>query len=158
MKRVWVVAAILSFISVTAGFAQAPAPSVAPLSAEALAAILGPPADTACPEPQESVVLPDQRQGVYKTCSASATCNDTSGVPVSCSFGGAGGSCTFTNQNCAAGIRGSVNCQGSVTQCPVCPCGSTQCCICASTGDCFACCRCDGGGPVFCRNQCEPFP
>jgi len=159
MKRVWIVVAVLSFLSVSAGFSQAPAPSVAPLSAEALAAILGQPAATACPKPQESVVLPDQHQGIYKTCNASATCNDTSGVPVSCNYGGSGGSCTYQNQNCAAGVRGQVNCQGSVTQCPVCPsdCGSPKCCQCEATGDCFACCRCDGGTIGQCINACGGF-
>ena len=159
MKRACILVALLSLLSVSTGFAQAPAPSVAPLSAEALAAILGPTADSGCSEPEESVVLPDQRQGVYKTCSASATCNDTSGVPVSCNYGGSGGSCTYQNQNCAAGVRGQVNCQGSVTQCPVCPsdCGSPKCCQCEATGDCFACCRCDGGTIGQCINACGGF-
>jgi hypothetical protein len=62
MKRAWIVVAVLSFLPVTAGFAQAPAPSVAPLSAEALAAILGQPTDSGCPEPEESVVLRWQRR------------------------------------------------------------------------------------------------
>jgi hypothetical protein len=154
MKRVWLVGIVLSFMSVAAGFSL-PAPSVAPLSDEALAAILGQPAGAACPQPpQDSLDHPGQHPGVNMTCSATATCNDTSHVNVSCNFGGSGGSCTFQNQNCALGIRGQVNCNGTVTQCPACPCGSMVCCYCASTGDCNACCVCAGGKPVACAEEC----
>ena len=148
MRRIWIVGVILSFLSVAAGFS-------APLSDEALAAILAQPTGAACPQPQESLTLPDQLQGAQlKTCSATATCNDTSHVNVSCSFGGSGGSCTYQNQNCASGIRGQVNCNGTVTQCPSCCTGTPQCCTCAATGDCVACCRCDGGPPLQCLRAC----
>jgi hypothetical protein len=150
MKRVWIVGVILSFMSVAAGFS-------APLSDGALAAILAQPAGTECPQPQESVLSPDPLQGAqFKTCSAVATCNDTSGVNVSCNFSGSGGTCTFQNQNCAAGIRGQVNCNGAVTQCPVCPssCGTPVCCNCEATGDCIACCRCAGGTFGQCFQAC----
>lgn len=153
MKTVWIVGAILSFMSVAAGFSQAPAPSVAPLSAEALAAILSQPADTECPLPQESLDLPGQHPGINMTCNATATCSDTSGS-VSCNYGGSGGTCTFTNQNCHLGIRGQVNCNGTVTQCPACPCGTVHCCICESSSDCFACCRCSGGTQRQCLQVC----
>lgn len=157
MKRIWIVSIILFFMSVAAGFSQAPAPSVAPLSEQALAAILDQPTGAACPPPQESLILPDQLEGIqFKTCSATATCNDTSHVNVSCNFSGSGGTCSFQNQNCASGIRGQVNCNGTVTQCPACPCGTPNCCICAGTGDCFACCRCGGGTFSQCSQLCGP--
>lgn len=156
MKRIWIVGVILSFVSVTAGSSQVPAPSVAPLSDQALAAILDQPSGTACPAPQGGVDLPGQHSGINMTCSASATCNDTSGVNVSCNWGGSGGSCTFQNQNCASGVRGQVNCNGTVTQCPACPCGTPNCCICAETGDCFACCKCSGGTFSQCSQLCGP--
>ena len=156
MKRVWIALDVLSFITAAAGFSQTPAPSVAPLSAEALAAILDEPLDAACPKPQQDAFLAARRQGnFFKTCSATATCNDTSGVNVICTYSGSGGTCTFQNQNCANGIRGSVNCNGSVVTCPLCPCGTANCCKCASTGDCFACCRCDGGTIRACSEECS---
>ncbi|HEV8578016.1 MAG TPA: hypothetical protein VGX68_02945 [Thermoanaerobaculia bacterium] len=156
MKRVWIAAAVLIFLAAAAGFSQTPAPSAAPLSAQALAAILGQPTGAACSKPQENVVFAARRQGnFFKTCSATATCNDTSGTPVSCNYGGAGGTCTFQNQDCANGIQGFVNCQGAVTNCPVCPCDDRPvCCTCDRTGDCFACCRCDGGTLGQCAEAC----
>lgn len=154
MKKAWIAAAALIFIS-AAGFSQTPAPSVAPLSAEALAAILDEPMDDACPKPQQEVVFAARGPSYFKVCSATATCNDTSGVNVSCTFTGSGGTCSFTNQNCANGVRGSVNCNGTVTQCPQCPCGTPACCSCASTGSCVACCRCDGGTIRQCSEECS---
>lgn len=157
MKRAWFAAGILIFVSVAAGVAQTPAPSVAPLSAAALAAILNEPVDSACPKPQEEVVFAARKPSFLKVCSATATCNDTSGVNVSCNFTGSGGSCSFQNQNCDVGIRGHVNCNGAVTNCPQCPCGTPNCCNCLQTGDCFACCRCDGGTIGQCAQACGWF-
>lgn len=155
MKRVWLVSIVLSFMSVTAGFSL-PAPSAAPLSDEALAAILGQPAGAECAQPQEGLVLPDQPPGIQlKTCSATATCNDTSGVNVSCNYGGSGGTCSFQNQNCASGIRGQVNCNGTITECPSCCTDTPVCCTCEATGSCFSCCRCEGGSFSGCFHECE---
>ena len=120
MKKVWMIGACLCFMSAVATFPQEPAPSSAPPSAAALATIFGQPADTGCPAPQGGVDLPGQHPGINLTCSAVATCNDTSGVNVTCNYAGSGGTCSFVNQNCAAGIRGQVNCNGTVTQCPEC--------------------------------------
>jgi len=159
MKRVWITSTILFLMCVAVGFAQPSEPSAGPLSDEALAAILDQPGSGECLQPpQAALELPDQHQGIPMTCSATATCNDTSGVNVSCNFGGSGGSCTYQNQNCAAGIRGQVNCNGTITQCPQCPCGSPLCCSCEATGDCFTCCRCDGGGPAACLRECGGLP
>ncbi|HEV8578014.1 MAG TPA: hypothetical protein VGX68_02935 [Thermoanaerobaculia bacterium] len=153
MKRIWIIAAIGSFVSAATGFAQTPGLSVA------LAAILDQPTGGVCSQPQEDVVYAARRQGnFFKACSATATCNDTSGVNVSCSYTGSGGTCTFQNQNCAASVRGSVNCNGTITQCPICDCGGpVVCCTCFSTGDCFACCRCDGGTIRQCSQACGDF-
>ena len=151
MKRIWIVGVILSLLSVAAGFSV-------PLSDEALAAILGQSSGAACPQPpQGSLDLPGQHPGVNMTCSATATCTDTSpGTPVSCNWGGSGGSCTFQNQDCDLGIRGQVNCNGTVTQCPACPCNDTpKCCQCEATGDCVACCRCAGGTIIQCNQECN---
>lgn len=30
------------------------------------------------------------------------------------------------------------------------------CTACAQTGDCYACCNCDGGSPTYCRMICLP--
>ena len=158
MKKAWIVTAVLLFVSAAAGFSRTPDPSVAPLSAEALAAILDEPVDDACPKPQEDAVFAARRPSFFKTCSATATCSET-GTSVSCTFTGSGGSCTFTNQNCPNGVRGQVNCNGTIKQCPICECGSIPaCCRCEATGNCFDCCRCDGGGPRVCSEECGLFP
>ena len=159
MKRVWITAAFWSLISVTAGFTQIPAPSGAPLSAEALAAILNGPTGALCAKPQEEATTAARRPGsFFKACSATATCWDSGGFKISCTYSGSGGTCTFQDQNCAANVRGSVNCNGTVTQCPVCDCGGPAvCCTCNSTGDCFACCRCDGGTVRQCTQACGGF-
>jgi len=110
MKRIWIVGVILSLLSVATGFS-------APLSDEALAAILGQSSGAACPQPpQDSLDRPGQHPGVNMTCSATATCNDTSGVNVSCNWSGSGGSCTFQNQDCDSGIQGQVNCNGKCVE------------------------------------------
>jgi hypothetical protein len=150
--------AVLLLVSAAMGLSQVPAPSVAPLSADALAAILDQPSATACPEPQQQdLVFAARRQGNYfKACNASATCNDTSGVSVNCHYFGPGGSCSAEEQDCANGIQGYALCNGVYSFCPECPstCGSQACCDCKSTGDCFSCCRCSGGSISLCINQC----
>jgi len=150
MKKAVILACTLAIVSAVC---LAQAPSVAPLSAQALAMILGQPAATgSCPLPQGNAVFAARRPALAKSCSATANCWD--GSQVSCSFTGAGGTCTATDSNCDAGVRGSVNCNGTVTSCPQCPCGTPNCCQCDATGDCFACCRCDGGGAAHCALLC----
>jgi hypothetical protein len=152
MKKALIIACTMAFVS-AAAFAQAP--SVAPLSSEVLAAILGQPEVAgSCPTPQGEALFAARRQGngLYKSCSATANCWD--GTTKSCTWSGAGGTCTATDSNCDAGIRGSVNCNGTVTSCLQCPCGTPMCCQCASSGDCFACCRCDGGTVRQCGEEC----
>jgi hypothetical protein len=55
-----------------------------------------------------------------------------------------------------------VTCDGVTTSCPTqCNCDALigmhnrQCCMCAQTGDCIACCRCDGGGIFQCSQLCS---
>lgn len=152
MRKVWFLACTMVLIS-AAGFAQTP--SVAPLTNEALAAILGPAAvHGACAVPQNEAVFASNRSraGLAKSCSATATCGTDPSV--SCSVTGTGGTCTFANRNCNGGEQGHVTCNGVTTWCPtICP-PSTWCQKCDDTGDCFACCRCDGGGAGHCAFIC----
>jgi hypothetical protein len=147
MRKAFIIACTMLFIS-TLGFAQTP--SATPLSSEALAAILGD-----CAPAQSDVVLAAKRpqNGQYKAlCFALAVCD---GTTVSCYGWNSTTSCSAYDRNCAIGERGHVTCDGVTTYCPtVC----SQCDICNATGDCFACCRCDGGGPLACRRECEPWP
>lgn len=153
MKHVGIVACALLFIS-AAAFAQASGP--APLSSAALAMILGQPAGSDCGAPQESgVALVAQRPaialGEKALCTATANCE--SGT-VSCQGNNSTTSCSAIDRNCTAGQRGSVTCDGVTTYCPTtCP-TCNNCCRCAQTGDCFACCRCDGGTLFQCSEAC----
>jgi hypothetical protein len=87
-----------------------------------------------------------------KSCSAQTTCWD--GSVVSCQLPGTGTCTSYPLSDCDYGVRGSVNCGGTVTYCPPCPCGTVWCCQCESMGDCYACCRCDGFSHRDCDNSC----
>ena len=160
MKKTWIVACSLLFAAL-AGFAETPtqpqAPALAPLTPQALAAILGEPAPNVggCAARQNAVFRASvQRQqiGEKALCNATASCGAYS---ISCSSNVSASSCSAVDRNCSAGERGHVTCDGVTTECD-CPCGGTvreqQCCTCDVTGDCFACCRCDGG--TRCAFQC----
>lgn len=145
MKNVKAVQCALLFVFAvvsvsTAGFAQTPDPI--PLTNEALAAILGqPPTGGSC-ETQPAPVL-------LAACNATANCG--SSPPVSCS---GSSSCTTVDSNCSTLQAGYVRCDGVTTWCgPCCPSGDS-CCQCSYTGDCFQCCRCAGGSPHGCVNEC----
>lgn len=148
MKKAWIVASALVFVSV-AGFAQVP--SQAPLTSEALAAILGSPAATgACATQQSGMLFAAKGAGngpVKAACTATAACETGT---VSCS---GTSSCTALDRNCASGVRGQVTCNGVTTLCPT-VCGCNFCCQCAQTGDCFACCRCEGYPYIVCSRSC----
>jgi len=125
MKRAWIVAVALVVVS-TAGFAQSPSP--APLSREALAAILGPPGSN-----------------LKSACTATAQC--ASGT-VSCS---GNSNCSTQDRDCAVPTSGKVTCDGVTTWC------STACSVCdecAATGDCVKCCQCQGFPFLFCSRSC----
>ncbi len=152
MKKVWIVAYALLFVSV-AGFAQMP--SQAPLMSEALAAIFSQPAvDGSCATPQSGVLFAAQRPGTggeKALCTATVNCGSST---ISCQGNSSTATCTAVNRNCPS-ERGRVTCGGVTTQCPpVCPVCTTDCCVCQSTGDCYACCRCAGHPPIICTRDC----
>ena len=145
MKRAWILAVALIFVS-AAGLAQAPSP--APLSDEALAAILGSPAaGGACAPRPEGVQFAAVRPGsnVKSACTATAQC--ASGT-ISCS---GNSTCSAQDRNCAIPTNGKVTCDGVTTWCPsVC----TVCDQCAATDDCVACCQCQGLSYILCVRAC----
>ena len=157
MKKAWMVACVLLCIPV-AGFSETP--SQAPLSQEALAAILGTPAVTGGCAPQPGAVLAAAKRpriGLEKTlCTATANCG--SGTTVSCHSNVNAANCSATDRNCSVGERGHVTCDGVTTSCPTACCTGgfleVYCCQCAQTQDCYSCCRCGGGSGPSCGLQC----
>lgn len=153
MKRTWILACTLLLISV-AGFADGPAP--APLSDEALAAILGEPvAGASCATPTgagEEVRFVAAVAGEKATC----TVDCMNGTSVSCT---SNTSCTAVQRNCMTTLEpGHVTCDGITANCtPGCCTGGTlqqnACCRCAIQGDCVSCCRCEGG--TRCALECS---
>ena len=152
MKKVWIVACALGFLAL-AGFT--PAPSHALLTSEALAVILGAPANpgTCAPRQNEvSFAAAGSGIGTKALCSASVNCGFTT---ISCQGNNSATSCTAVNPSCPSEL-GHVTCDGVTTTCP-CTCGTViqqRCCECEYTGSCFACCRCNGGSPTYCARQC----
>jgi hypothetical protein len=122
----------------------------APLAREALASILGQAAPAgACGAAQgwaPANALPPARTS--STCMVTATCSTGT---VSCS---GNSTCYKQDSGCKNGIQGFVNCDGVVTWCPQCPCGSLWCCQCELSGDCLDCCRCAGGTFGGCLASC----
>jgi hypothetical protein len=155
-KNPWILACVLLFVSVAA-FAQAPQ-SQPPLTRETLAAILGLPAAGSCAVQPRGVRQAAKRPAILtekSLCTATATCQY--GSTVSCSSNINMANCMAVNANCSAGEPGHVTCDGQITWCPPCCTGTihqVQCCNCDTTGDCRACCRCDGGSPVQCGQVC----
>lgn len=153
MRKAWIIACTLLVVSV-AGFAETPSP--APLTSEALAAILGEPAGSCDPQPGQAVAAAKRPAalGMEKAlCTATANCE--SGT-VYCEGHNSTASCTAVDRNCVAGQRGYVTCDGVTTFCPtVCD----PCIKCAATGDCLACCRCEGRTGCFreCREPIDPY-
>jgi hypothetical protein len=159
MKSVWVLACTVFLVTVPS-FAQTPTRT--PITREALAAILGLSAGTGscgkAPVPSQvlfAAAKPGPGGGVSEMVTCSANCESGS---VQCT---ADISCQAFHRNCTTGCeRGHVNCNDSVNgmttvSCPTtCP-GGTFCCNCAQTGNCYDCCRCDGGTALVCSNCCE---
>ena len=76
-----------------------------------------------------------------------------SGVTVSCT---GRYNCAAVDRNCSIAERGHVTCDGVTTYCPTaCGADGSSCDECAATGDCFACCRCDGGTSIACSRLCS---
>ena len=148
MKHAWMVAAC-TFIFVSAvGFAQPP--SQAPLTSEALAAILSQPADGgSCISQQSSELYVAKRPRLGST---KAFCEATCGTYPNISCSGQG--CSAANRNCTTGEVGYVTCDGVTTSCPGTP-REFACCQCSATNDCWACCYCHGGGPIICSEGCN---
>jgi hypothetical protein len=155
MKKASILACALLFAAVAA-FAQAP-PSQPPLTQEALAAILGLPAAGSCAAQPSGVREVAKRPAIptgKALCTATAKCQFTT---ISCSGNNSTTSCTAVDANCSAGVAGHVTCDGVTTSCPACCTGTgTQywCCVCARRGDCYDCCRCDGGTVTQCLQGC----
>jgi hypothetical protein len=160
MKSAGVVAVACTFFLISAvGFAQTP--TKAPLTREAIAAILGLSTATGgcakAPAAAPSRVLfaaqkpgPDGGVGAMATCTA----NCESGT-VQCT---GSTSCEAFDRNCSVFERGHVTCNNggtiTTTWCPT-QCPSDHCYNCAQTGACFDCCRCDGGGAASCAFCCD---
>lgn len=156
MRKAWILACALLFVSV-AGFADGPAP--APLSDEALAAILGEPlAGASCATAQAGDMGRVSVVQNEKTCSATVTCRD--GSTRTCMT--ATGPCNAVQPDCVFTLEpGHVTCTGATpttVNCPACCTGGgmigNACCRCDITGDCFDCCRCSGGTLSQCAQIC----
>lgn len=151
MKKAWILACTLLFISV-AGFADGPAP----LSDEALAAILGEPlAGSSCATKAGGM---GEMRFVKAVAGEKAFCtvDCPSGTPVSCT---SSTDCTAVERNCSVYERGHVMCNGVKTYCtPTCCSGGTPqenaCCRCDALGGCTDCCRCAGGTISQCKDEC----
>jgi hypothetical protein len=147
MKMACMVAYGFLFVAV-AGFTQTP--GQAPLTSEALEAILSQPAvNGSCGAQSSRVLFAAQRSrtGPMKAY-CEATCDTYPNI--SCS----GQECSAANRNCATGEVGYVTCDGVTTMCPGTP-RQFACCECAATGGCWACCYCNGGGPIACSEACN---
>jgi hypothetical protein len=131
MRKVLLLGFAALFISIAA-LAQAPAP--APLSQEALDAILGQPAvtgESSSPQIEESVLAAARSPlPVKSTCTARCPF----GVSVSCT--GTGSCSSVDGTTCAA--KGKVVCNGVTTSC----------------NTCYVSCRCSGFNDAFCRANC----
>jgi hypothetical protein len=130
MGKVLIVGCAALFLSI-AGLAQTPSP--APLSQEALAAILGQPVVTGeqtLPQTEELVLAVAKSPLPLK---ATCTANCLYGGTVSCS----GGSCSSVDgTSCSS--RGRVTCGGTTHTC----------------SNCYLNCRCGGNTDAFCRANC----
>lgn len=161
MKSARVLAIVFAFFLVSAvGVAQPSAK--APLSREAIAAILGlSTAPGGCAK--APAVLPTRlvlaaKKGPGGGVSEMAFCqaNCESGT-VSCE---GDISCQAFDRDCVAPNceKGHVTCNDTMTGttttwCPT-DCPASFCCTCVQTGSCYDCCRCDGGTQVQCSNCC----
>jgi hypothetical protein len=133
MRKALLVGLAALFMISIAGLAQTPSP--APLSQEALAAILGQPAVTGEYTPQaDESALAMTKSPLPEKAACTATANCPFGVRVTCS---GTTSCTSTDgTSCSA--EGHVTCNGHTTSC----------------NTCYVSCRCGGFSDAFCRANC----
>lgn len=116
-----------------------PAPVLSAEDQEFLASLAAP---VLAPAPE----LEAKGPGIRPKSACSATANCGAGSPVSCT---GNSSCTATDRNCAAGIRGNVTCDGVKTKCqPACPVDCD-----ARATDCSNTC---GFCPIL-QFQCDPY-
>jgi hypothetical protein len=132
MRRVLIVGCAVLFVSI-AGLAQTPSP--APLSQEALAAILGQPAiagEHTSPQTEEPVLAAAKRPLPLKSACI-AHC--PFGVTVGCRDTG---TCTAVDGTTCSS-EGWVVCNGVTTSCDTC----------------YVSCRCAGFNDAFCQGNCS---
>lgn len=142
MRKASLLACAVLFIS-SVCFAQTP--GRVPLTEEALAAILGPPATASegCDSQQGAMAFAAKRPRLQEKSTCTANC--MGGGTVSCSST----NCSAKNGNCS-NLTGSVTCGSTTKFCPT-PSFCTRCNVC---GDCYSCCRCGGSTDAFCRANC----
>lgn len=131
MRKVLIAGCAILFIAI-AGLAQTPSP--APLSQEALAAILGQPAVTGeltSPQTEEPFLAAAKRPLPLKDA---CTANCLYGGTISCS--GSGSCSAVDGTSCSS--RGHVTCGGTRKNC----------------SNCYLNCRCNGLSDSFCRANC----
>jgi hypothetical protein len=160
MKNAWILACMVLLVSVPA-FAETPAK--APLSREAIAAMLGLSAGTgscgkaAAPSQVRFAAQkpgkPGPGGGVSEMATCSVTCDSSTTLQCTTDI-----SCQSFERNCTTDCEpGHITCvdtTGTTTQtCPT-ACSAGFCCSCEQTGSCYDCCRCGGGTQVQCNNCC----
>ncbi|HKV13133.1 MAG TPA: hypothetical protein VJ725_33640 [Thermoanaerobaculia bacterium] len=157
VKKTWIIACSLLLVAI-AGFADSPGPG--PVSDEVLAAILGEPlAGASCATKAGGAAGgADEIRFVAAVAGEKATCTVDcgNGTSVTCT---SNTTCTAVQRNCVTTLEaGHVTCDGITTSCtPSCCTGGTvqqnACCRCDIQGDCFSCCKCEGG--IGCARQCS---
>jgi len=151
MRKAWIVACAVLFVS-AAGFSQTP--SLAPLSGQALAMVLGQPAVTgSCPAQQSGALFAAKNPGNGIGAMSTCTANCQYWYTRSCS----GSTCTAVDDNCSgpATEPGHVTCDGNTIWCAACEDLSIFCQGCYATGDCYDCCRCGESPALYCSHVCE---
>ena len=150
MRTTWTLTLALLFVPLC-GYAEPADP--APLTSQALAAILAQPVDAGCGAIAQSGPAPVAMASsqTKALCTATATCE--SGT-VSCQSNVSATSCTAVDRDCSWYQRGYVTCNGVTTQCPTSCCNSgtprqRQCCYCAETGECLSCYICENGFVLY---------
>jgi len=139
MRKALLLACAVLFIS-SICFAQTP--SRAPLSEEALAVILGPPA-TASDSQQGAMAFAAKRPQLLEKATCTANC--LGGGTVTCS----GTTCSAKNGTCGS-PTGTVTCGSTTKSCTV----LSMCARCNLCSDCYSCCICSGHTGAFCSANC----
>jgi hypothetical protein len=142
MRKALLLACAVLFIS-SVCFAQTP--GRAPLTEEALTAILGP--STTASEgdsQQEAMTFAAKRPELWLKATCTANC--LGGGTVTCS---GTTTCSAKNGTCSS-PTGTVTCGSTTKSCPV----LSMCTRCNLCGDCYSCCICSGHTGSFCSANC----